>query len=259
MILENLVRVLASTGRYREAVSRGEEAVRMAEDLGHPAPIAWTLGRLGRVYLALGDVDQAIALSARSLALAREREVHNLIEWASADLGVAFALAGNFDEAFARLEEAVAVGQSTGSLNPSTLVSLGRAYLSAGRLEDASRYAREALAVCRQRTVRTVEAEALHLIGDIAARREPRALDDAVQRYRQALALSDDLGMRPLVAHCHLGLGKLYREIGRREEARAELSTAIEMFRSMEMTSWLPQAEAALAGLIASTAAKRTG
>jgi hypothetical protein len=51
--------------------------------------------------------------------------------------------------------------------------------------------------------------------------------------------------MRPLQAHCHLGLGKLYAQIGRRAEARAELSAAITLYRAMEMTFWLPQAEAA--------------
>ena len=53
--------------------------------------------------------------------------------------------------------------------------------------------------------------------------------------------------MRPLQAHCHLGLGTLYAKIGQREQARTELSTAIELYRAMEMTFWLPQAEAALA------------
>ena len=53
--------------------------------------------------------------------------------------------------------------------------------------------------------------------------------------------------MRPLQAHCHLGLGKLYRRIGRQYEARAELTTAIQMLREMGMTFWLPDAEAELA------------
>ena len=69
----------------------------------------------------------------------------------------------------------------------------------------------------------------------------------AEDRYHQALALADELGMRPLMAHCHLGLGTLYAKTGQREQARAELSTAIEMYRAMEMTLWLPQAEVALA------------
>ena len=53
--------------------------------------------------------------------------------------------------------------------------------------------------------------------------------------------------MRPLQAHCHCGLGRLYAKTGRREQSRAELSTALEMYRSMEMVFWLPQTEAALA------------
>ena len=65
--------------------------------------------------------------------------------------------------------------------------------------------------------------------------------------YRQALALADELGMRPLQAHCHRGLGTLYVKIGQREQACAALSTAIEMYQTMEMTFWLPEAEVALA------------
>jgi hypothetical protein len=52
--------------------------------------------------------------------------------------------------------------------------------------------------------------------------------------------------MRPLIAHCHLGLGMLYAKTGQREQTRAELSTAIELYRAMQMTFWLPEAEAML-------------
>jgi tetratricopeptide (TPR) repeat protein len=245
-ILENLVRVLSTTGRYQEAVWRGEEALRMAEDLGHSAPIAWTLGRLGRVYCCRGDVNRAVDLSTRSLALARERGVHNVIQWSSASLGVAYTLDGRTTEAVARLEEAVAAGESTSSLDPYTLVSLGQAYLSAGRSEEASRCAREALDMCRQQTRRDAEADALRLIGDLAARREPPASEEAMAHYRQALALADELGMHPIVAHCHLGLGKLYRRTGKQDLAREHLTIATTMYREMDMRFWLEQAEAEL-------------
>jgi len=65
--------------------------------------------------------------------------------------------------------------------------------------------------------------------------------------YQHALTLAEELGMRPLQAHCHHGLGRLYSQTGRAALARAALSTAIEMYRAMDMTFWLPQAEAALA------------
>ena len=94
---------------------------------------------------------------------------------------------------------------------------------------------------------RPAKAYALCLLGNIAARREPPEVESAEASYREALALADELGMRPLQAHCHLGLGTLYAKIDQGEQVRAELSTAIDLYRAMQMTFWLPQAEAALA------------
>jgi hypothetical protein len=113
-------------------------------------------------------------------------------------------------------------------------------------MEAAHTLAERTLALARAHQERSNQAYALHLLGDIAVRREPPASDQAGDYYRQALTLAEELGMRPLVAHCHLGLGKLYATIGRRTEARAALTTAVELYRAMEMTFWLPQAEAAL-------------
>ena len=81
----------------------------------------------------------------------------------------------------------------------------------------------------------------------VNAQREPPQATPAAAAYQQALALAEELGMRALQAHCHLGLGTLYLKLGRAEQARAALSTAIALYRAMEMTFWLPQAEAALA------------
>jgi len=244
MISQNLVRVLAETGRYPDAIRRGEETLRMAEELGHPAPIAWAFCFLADAYCGRGDADQAIDLSARSLTLARERDVRNLIQAASARLGAAYTLAGRATEAVACLEEVVETGRSTERLDPFTLVSRGRAYLSAGRLDDAIGSAREALVVCRQQTARNFEATARHLLGDIAAGLERPALEEAEQHYRQALGVAEEIGMRPLAAHCHLGLGKLYRRTDKRERAQEHLATATTMYRDMGMTYWLEKAEA---------------
>jgi tetratricopeptide (TPR) repeat protein len=74
-------------------------------------------------------------------------------------------------------------------------------------------------------------------------------MEEAEAHYRQALALAEELGMRPLQAHCQLGLGTLYATIGQREQACTELSAAIALYRDMDMTLWLSRAEAALAAM----------
>ena len=85
------------------------------------------------------------------------------------------------------------------------------------------------------------------LLGEIAMRRDPSDVALAKAHYQQALALAEELGMRPLQAHCHSGLGTLYAKTGQQEQARVELTAAIEMYQDMEMTFWLPQTETALA------------
>jgi tetratricopeptide (TPR) repeat protein len=126
-------------------------------------------------------------------------------------------------------------------------LSLGEAQLLADRLEAAQALAEHTLALARERQERGHEAYALRLLGEIAARQEPPHVEEAETCFRQALALAEELDMQPLVAHCHLGLGTLYAKIGRQEPARTELSAAIELFHAMDMTFWLPQAEAGLA------------
>jgi tetratricopeptide (TPR) repeat protein len=129
-------------------------------------------------------------------------------------------------------------------------VWLGEGYMLAGRLEEAMQLGQQALEFTRARKRQGYQAYALRLLGDIAARRMPPEVDLAENYFRQALTLAEALGMRPLQAHCHLGLGTLYVKTGMREKARAELTTAIELYCGMDMTFWLPQAEAALARVV---------
>jgi tetratricopeptide (TPR) repeat protein len=110
-----------------------------------------------------------------------------------------------------------------------------------------SNLAERALALARTHQERGNQAYALRLLGEIAAHCDPPEREQAESHYQQALALADELGMRPLHAHCHRGLGMLYRQMGRLAEAHTALSAAIELYRTMDMTFWLPQTEAALA------------
>jgi tetratricopeptide (TPR) repeat protein len=164
-------------------------------------------------------------------------------------LGAAYALAGRLSEALLLLEQAMAQATAMGRLSHLSFwtVQLSAGYLLVGRLEDAMPLAQHALARTHTHGERGHQAHALRLLGDIHAQRQPPDVEPAETHYREAVALAEALGMCPLQAHCHRGLGTLCAKIGRREQAHSELSTAIEMYRAMDMTFWLPEAEAALA------------
>jgi tetratricopeptide (TPR) repeat protein len=134
----------------------------------------------------------------------------------------------------------------SGAVWPGRVGALGGAYLLDGRLADATRIAQDELAAARRRGERGVEGQLLRLLGDIAAHPDRFEVDTAEAHYRQALALAEKLGLRPLLAHCHLGLGKLSRHTGKREQAQEHLTAATAMYRDMDVRFWLAQAEAAL-------------
>jgi len=167
----------------------------------------------------------------------------------AAALGAAYTLAGRVADAVPLLTQAMEQTIATETVGDQTRCSLplGEALLLAGRLEEAHALTEHTLVLVREHQERGNQAYALRLLGEIAVRREPPDVELAEDYYCQALALAEELGMRPLLAHCHLGLGTLYARTDRREQARAALSAAIDLYRAMEMTFWLPQAEATLA------------
>ena len=137
----------------------------------------------------------------------------------------------------------LALGPEFRVVQPRLLVLLGEVHLLAGRAEEAARFAERALTKSHEHRQRGDEALALRLAGEIASRRESPDVGEAESRYHEGLALAAELGMRPLVAHCHLGLGKLYRRTGQREQAQEHLTTATTMYREMDMRFWLEKAE----------------
>jgi tetratricopeptide (TPR) repeat protein len=169
----------------------------------------------------------------------------------AAAFGMAYTLRGRAADAMPLLTQALEQATMMERIDFQALccLSLGEAQAQVGYMEEAHAHAERTLALAHEHQERGHQAYALRLLGDIAARRSPPESESAETHYRQALALAEELGMRPLQAHCHLGLGTLYAQTGPPEPARVALTTAIAMHRDMEMTFWLPQAEAALAQL----------
>jgi class 3 adenylate cyclase/tetratricopeptide (TPR) repeat protein len=244
-----LAQISGALGVFAEGQRYGEEALRLATLVGRgTAPIV-AHGCLGFLSLAKGDLEPAIRILEQGLTLCRTSGNRDWFRSIGASLGYAYALQGRLAEGRALLEEAISENIRTGGLqgHANQLTRLSEVCRLAGHGDEALQHARQALVLARQHKERANEARALHQLGVVYAHAALPEVAQAEGHYQQALALADDLGMRPLQAHCHHGLGTLYATTGQHDQAHAELSTAIALYRAMDMTFWLPQAEAALA------------
>jgi tetratricopeptide (TPR) repeat protein len=245
----DLANVLSQLGRFDEAIGHAEASVQTAEMADHSFTLYIGLFDLGRVHLRRGDLPRATRVLERCLDLCRTRQFAFGIPLVAATLGAAYALAGRADEALPLIADAVEEFRRRQDHTRPAFILLyaGTTCLSAARIDEAASHAREALALTRRLGARGSEAHALCLSADVAS---AGGAEDAESFYHEALALAAELGMRPLVAHCHLGLGKLYRRTGDRGQAKEHLTTAMMMYREMDMAYWLEQAEAEMRALV---------
>jgi class 3 adenylate cyclase/tetratricopeptide (TPR) repeat protein len=241
---------LTELGRFALAAEDTAEAIRLAELMQHASGVIMAYDMAGRLSLREGEWAKARALLEHAIAVARAGNVMLMLPLVVTNSAWVLAQLGEASEATSRLREGEALLEPYAAGGHVSNVAwacypLGRACLLLGRLDEAQRLGDRALASSPHHP--GFAAYALHLLGDIATHPDRFDAESGEAQYRKALALAEPRGMRPLVAHCHLGLGMLYAATGQREQAQADLSAAIALYRAMEMTFWLPQAEAALA------------
>jgi tetratricopeptide (TPR) repeat protein len=200
---------------------------------------------LAYVNSVRGEFDQATRLLERAVALCREWNITSHTPIAMAYLGHVYAWSGRTGEGVSCLQQALTAYEAAGiGFDHSLSVEqLGEAYLLAGHVENAHAWADRAVMLARGRRERGYEAWALRLLGDIASHHARPDMATATAHFGAAMTLASELDMRPLVAHCHLGFGSLYRRTGNGERARENLTTATTMYREMDMRFWLEQAE----------------
>jgi class 3 adenylate cyclase/tetratricopeptide (TPR) repeat protein len=237
---------LAEVGEFEEGIARGKEAVEIARSVDHPYTLVHADFGVGLVHLRRGDLDEARAVLEHGLGVCRAADLPWPLPVVAAQLGLAYALSGRIAEALPLLSQVAerTASMKTGWGNSPWVAWLGEAYLAAGHLGDAERLAGRSLEVSRERRERGQHSWALWLLAEIATRRDPPRAQEARDRYRDALELGRQLGMRPLVAHCHLGVARLSRRTGEQAKAEKHLAAATTMYREMGMPFWLAKAQA---------------
>jgi tetratricopeptide (TPR) repeat protein len=203
----------------------------------------------GYVLLGCGMVEEAVLVLEPAVNTCREKNFAGQLIPALTILGHAHALAGRPAEGILLIKEAVARHEKVGAFARRAywLYTLATAYLHAGQLNDAETTAQDALGFAARHGEHWVEGWTKTILAEVASRRSDA--QSSMQRFAEAQQIGTELGMRPLVAHCHLSLGKLYRRTGKREQAREHLTIATTMYREMDMRFWLEQVEAEMGGL----------
>jgi tetratricopeptide (TPR) repeat protein len=249
---------LSELGEFDEAAAHGEEILQIAQQDGGAYGISQAM--LGVAYFARvrDDHPTAIMWSERAIELGRVQGIQIAVILETAYLGQTLVRAGRLSEARPLLERGLLLLERTGNLFFYTrhLGWLARLYDAEGDVARALELARQSVEQAAAQGHRGVLAENRWHLATILAH---AGASDAEGMYREALALAEELGKRPLQAQCHLGLGKLYRKLGRAEDARAELSRAVTLFREMGMTFWLPEAEEELTQADTAVGAERLG
>jgi DNA-binding winged helix-turn-helix (wHTH) protein/tetratricopeptide (TPR) repeat protein len=251
VLRHSLVQSLTELGQFDDGLSYGQEAVRIAERAGHSFSLYQACRSLARLYLGQGTFDRAIPLLERALALCHEADLPYGVPGTVFRLGWAYAQGGRATEALPYLNQAAQLAElhPTDEENAMRLVLLSESYICLGNLAAAIPLAHAALTMAQERQERGFQGYALRLMGALAAQGVAPDVAVAAGYYQQAIVLAQELGMRPLLAHSHFGLGTLYNHLGQRAPATAALSMAVELYRAMAMTFWLPQAEATLAAV----------
>jgi transcriptional regulator with AAA-type ATPase domain/tetratricopeptide (TPR) repeat protein len=241
-----LVTSLAELGRFTEAAKYEAEAIRLAEPTNHAYTVGVAHRAASALHLLKGDWAKARSLIEHGIEALRTGNVVVQLPLAVAYSAWVLAQLGEASEALTRLQEGEQLLERLAGRGIVLHLgwayrALGRACLLLGRLASARRLADRALESSPSQP--GFAAHALHLLGDIATQADRFDAESSVAHYRKALALAEPRGMRPLVAHCHLGLGKIYRRTGQRQEAKEHLATATTMYREMDMQFWLEQAQ----------------
>lgn len=237
---------LAPLGEYKQAVKRAEEGFHIADAVNHPISQLYMFMASGFLHAYQGEFSAAIRLLEHGRTLCEVTGSRLIFGWVASYLGSAYVHCERVREGVSLLEQGIDTLATLHVLLRRSLVLgwLGEAYALAGRMEEAAQCAEQALGLARAQNERGHEAEALRVLGDIAVGRGGRSVEAAEDCYRRAMAIGEELEMRPLVARCHLGLGRMHLRTGEASDGQTHLQLASTQLSALRMRYWTDQADA---------------
>lgn len=237
-----LIMSLAELGRFPEAAKHAADAIRIAEPTQHPHTIGWASMSASMLHLFKGEWATTRSLVENWMNSRRTLDVAVLLPWAVATSAWALAEMGDTEHALTRIRDSEQLLERQAAMGIVghrgwAYQAVSRACMLLGRLDDARRFGQRSIESARHQP--GFMAHSLRLLGDLAAHPDQFDANGAATHYRKALAIAEQHGMLPLIAHCHLGLAKIYDQIGEPERARESRTTGTTLYREIGMNFWL--------------------
>jgi tetratricopeptide (TPR) repeat protein len=230
---------LAERGDFATAIARSREGVYIADAVDHLISRIYGYMALGIAHLRKGDLALAIANLQRAYQFSEKEHLRMCRAMVGGYLGRAYTLSNRPEEALTILKEAVddAAGMDLMVDQALRLAHLAEAYLLAGQIEQATREAHRALDSALNYNERGAQAWTEWVLGEIHSGGD---IEAAKGHYRRSAEVAAAARMRPLVAHCHLGLARITKDA----QAHEHQAAAVDLYRALDMPFWQAQAEA---------------
>jgi len=225
-----------------------DQALSVARETGNPASLMHALSVTCLTQLISGNYAIAKAQSDEQIALAEE--IGSVFSKTSGMLRRAgvLALAGKASNAVGIFTAAIPVWRSTGSRLhlPIWLSLLARAYGELGQFDEAWSYIGEAMTAVETTKEKWYEAEVRRIAGEIALMSPERDPAKAEARIERALAVARSQKAKSWELRAAVSMARLWRDQGRRDEARELLAPVYGWFTEGFDTLDLKQAKALL-------------
>jgi DNA-binding NtrC family response regulator/predicted ATPase/class 3 adenylate cyclase len=220
--LRYLARILWLLGYPDQALQRIQEALTLARTLAHPQSLAEALCHMAHIHRLRREVPQTLQWAEAAMAHAREQ---GFPVWLSIGVilqGWALAMQSHGAIGMAQMHEVWAAVQATRRVQgqPSLLAWLAEGYLELGQAEEGLSMIAEALAVVHTAGERFYEAELYRLKGELLLVCSAEHSMEAETCFHQALDVARRQQAKSLELRAVASLSRLWRQQGKREEAR---------------------------------------